>query len=94
MDDLNKCLGRASMIHGRWIWPWKHLEVGQWFFVRHDDLAPEELEYKAQAQSHRLNRVFEVTRLDELSIVRRVPGTYADVMRNRGQTQLLMGEIN
>jgi len=55
-------LGQVRPIYGRWVWPFKHMEEGDFFTVRHEDRAPEEVRNMAHVRGAQMGKTFSVNR--------------------------------
>jgi hypothetical protein len=77
-------LGLIQPSYGRWIWPFKHMEEGDWFTVRHEDRDPESLRNMAMVRGSQLNKSFSVKREHEPGITS-VTCVSEDAWRSRAQ---------
>jgi hypothetical protein len=62
---MNKDWGVVRPVYGRWVWPFRRMEEGDWFHVDHADRDPEQVRNMAMVRAHQLGMKFSVNRNDE-----------------------------
>ena len=64
-DDISThYMGVVGPVHGRWVWPFKHMKVGDYFLVRFEDRNPEEVRHLASVRAAQRGIRISVTKFD------------------------------
>lgn len=57
---MAKFIGEVAPVYGRWHWPLKQMEEGDWFLVNHADRAPDEVRHYVSVRAAQLGMRFSV----------------------------------
>lgn len=57
---MNRFLGEVKPVYGRWVWPFKHMEDGDWFLVSWEHRDPEALRNLVSVRAAQLGMKFAV----------------------------------
>lgn len=68
-------LGKVGPVHGRWVWPFRQMEIGDEFHVRYEDRDPEDVRHMGSVRAAQLGMRLSCTKDDAAGVMRvaRVP---------------------